>query len=172
MSKFGCGLLFIASVGQWTKTLVLLWKPLLIMALCHELKFFGEARLDIQSSFLGNLLMVMSGVVQLCLIDNLVMYVWGYPDILGSLPNLRVAQSSLLGHGLWVPGFCSEVSTLPSLLRLGVFLFFSFWGSLSPNCRMASSFWEFGVSSNSAYFLFDFITSSHCGFLSPLLPMR
>ena len=38
-------------------------------------KFFREVRWDIQSKFLGNLLMVMSGVVQLYLIDNLVMYV-------------------------------------------------------------------------------------------------
>ena len=114
-----------------------------------------EVRLDFQSNFLGNPFIVMSWVVQLYLVTTSSCFVEVIQIFLEACPTLGLLSLLFSVMDCECRGFVPSI--YPSFpFAIGSFLFFSFWGSFSPNCRRASSFWEFGVSSNSAYFLFDF----------------
>ena len=127
---------------------------------------FQRGSLGFSVQFLGNPFIVMSWVVQLYLVTTSSCYVEVIQIFLEACPTLGLL--SLLFSVMDCECRGSFRGIYPSFpFAIWGFLFLSFWGSFSPNCRMASSFGDLGVRSNSAYFILILILSSHCGFVFP-----
>ena len=136
------------------------------LALCHELKF-SERFAWIFSPIFRQPFHSYEWVVQLYLVTTSSCYAEVIQIFLEACPTLGLlsllfsvmdCECRVLFRGIY-PSFPFAIWSV---------LFLSFWGNFSPNCRMASSFWEFGVSSISACFLFDFNHFKPLRFCFPL----